>query len=104
MEKHAEVDLELAMAQHAIFDLARFPFWHERLAEIQALYDQKTPRGFKQWWFDRRNRVQWATFWLAFLVLLLTIIFGLIQSVTGVLQVVAAYQAKTVDGDPAFSK
>lgn len=92
MEKHRDVDLELAMAQHAAFELAKYKFWGPRLAQIQVLYDSQTPHGLQQWFFDRRNRVQWATFWLAFLVLLLTVIFGLIQSITGVLQVVAAYR------------
>lgn len=92
MEKHFEVDLELAMAKNTVFQLNQYPFWHERLQQIQDLYDKKTPSGLAQWWFDRRNRVQWATFWVAFLVLLLTIIFGLIQSITGVMQVYATFR------------
>lgn len=40
-----------------------------------------------QWWRDDRRSVQWWTFWIAALVLFLTIFFGLIQSVAAVLQI-----------------
>jgi hypothetical protein len=37
----------------------------------------------KQWWFDRRNKFEWATFWTAVVVFILTVVFGLIASITG---------------------
>lgn len=92
MESRLDADLELAMGQRAVFELRNFPYWHERLWEIQKMYDSKTPSGLAQWWFDRRDRVQWATFWTAFLVFVLTVIFGVISSVTGVMQVYAAFR------------
>lgn len=92
MEKHPDVDLELAMGRCAIFDLQCYPYWHARLKKIQDTYDKKLPSGMTQWWFDRRDRVQWATFWVAFIVFILTVIFGVISSVTGILQVYAAYR------------
>lgn len=95
MEKSLDCDLELAMARHALFDLSYYRYWQERLLKIQQIFEQKRPSDLRQWWFDRRDRVQWATFWLAFLVLVLTIVFGLIQSVTGVFQAYAAYHPMT---------
>lgn len=92
MEKNLDADLELAMGKGAEFELRNYPFWHSRLEKLQKAYDKKTPSGLTQWWFDRRDRVQWATFWVAFVVFLLTVIFGIISSVTGVLQVYAAYR------------
>ncbi|KAF2176242.1 hypothetical protein K469DRAFT_723301 [Zopfia rhizophila CBS 207.26] len=53
----------------------RFLFWYNRL------------------WFDKRNGVQWSTFWVAVLVLVITIMFGVIQSVTSILQVYLSYKA-----------
>lgn len=67
--------------------LEKYEFWGQRLELIKSAYDESEPKNLGQWWRDRRNKVQWYTFWVAILVLVLTIIFGLIQSVTGVMQV-----------------
>ena len=64
-----------------------YKYWGQRLSIIKDAYNASEPKDLGQWWHDRRSKVQWYTFWVAILVLLLTIIFGLIQSVTGVLQV-----------------
>ena len=93
MEKHPDIDLELAMGNWASFELQSYPYWHERLRQIQNLYDRQSPSNLKQWWFDRRNRPQWATFWVAFVVFVLTVVFGVISSVTGVLQVYASFRS-----------
>jgi hypothetical protein len=74
--------------------IEHYRIWRPRLAELKAHYDAHEPDGPSQWWHDRRKRVQWWTFWVAVLVLLLTIVFGLIQSVTGILQV--RYAAKSI--------
>ncbi|KAH8598463.1 hypothetical protein B0O99DRAFT_591746 [Bisporella sp. PMI_857] len=71
--------------------IKNFKFWHDRLVILKQVFDQSRPATLKQWWCDRRNGVQWYTFWVAILVLLLTIFFGLIQSVEGALQVYKAY-------------
>jgi hypothetical protein len=48
-----------------------------------------------QFWYDRRNKVQWYTFWIAVLILCLTVFFGLVQSIEGALQVYKAYHPTT---------
>lgn len=68
-----------------------YSYWHERLSIIQKAYDDSEPKTLRQWWNDRRKKVQWYTFWVAILILMLTIIFGMIQSVTGIMQVYVAY-------------
>ena len=65
----------------------KYNFWGPRLLIIRDAYDNSEPKHLGQWWHDRRRKVQWYTFWVAILVLVLTIVFGLIQSVTGVMQV-----------------
>jgi hypothetical protein len=40
------------------------------------------------WLHDKRDRDRFYTFWLAVAAIGLTLLFGLVQSVTGVLQVV----------------
>lgn len=71
--------------------MKNFRFWHDRLVILKQVYDEAEPGNISQWWYDRRNGVQWYTFWVAVLVLVLTIVFGLVQSVEGALQVYKAY-------------
>jgi hypothetical protein len=72
--------------------LSSYPFLGVRLAEIQKRYDESTPHLLRQWWYDRRKRVEWATLMVAVIVFILTVVFGIISSVTGILQVHAAYK------------
>jgi hypothetical protein len=69
----------------------KFKFWRDRLIILKQLFDENEPSTLSQWWCDRRKRVQWYTFWVAALVLALTVFFGLVQSVEGALQVYKAY-------------
>lgn len=69
----------------------KFVFWHDRLVILKQAFDQSRPSTICQWWHDRRNGVQWYTFWVAIVVLFLTIFFGLVQSIEGALQVYKAF-------------
>jgi hypothetical protein len=73
--------------------IEHFKFWHDRLAILKQVFDEAQPKTISQWWYDRRNGVQWYTFWVAVLVLALTIFFGVIQSVEGGLQVYISFLA-----------
>jgi len=68
--------------------IGHYTYWGNRLRDLKAAYDNHEPQGPLQWWRDDRKPVQWWTFWVAVLVLFLTIVFGVIQSVTGILQVI----------------
>ncbi len=68
-----------------------FTFWRERLTILKETYDELEPDTLYRFWLDKRRPVQWATFWVAVLVLILTIFFGLVQSIEGALQVYKAY-------------
>jgi hypothetical protein len=70
-----------------------FNYWNDRLVILKQALDESRPRTLSQWWFDRRNGVQWYTFWVAILVFLVTIFFGLVQSIEGALQVYLSYEA-----------
>ena len=72
----------------------RYKYWSERLEIIVEAYNKSEPKALPQWWNDRRNKVQWYTFWTAALILLLTIVFGFIQSITGILQVYFASRGR----------
>lgn len=81
---HGAGDVELL---HWARSTEKYKFWGQRLITIKMAYDASEPKNLGQWWRDRRRRVEWYTFWVAVLVVFLTIVFGLIQSITGVMQV-----------------
>ncbi|KAK3331299.1 hypothetical protein B0H66DRAFT_469595 [Apodospora peruviana] len=56
-----------------------FTFWRDRLIILKEAYDDATPGTLNQWWHDRRNGVQWCTFWVAFTVAIFTILTGFAQ-------------------------
>ncbi|KAI0414890.1 hypothetical protein F5X98DRAFT_235656 [Xylaria grammica] len=71
--------------------IEQFMFWRDRLIILKQVYDDATPRTMQQWWHDRRNGERWFTFWVAVLVLVITITLGLIQCIESALQVYKAY-------------
>jgi hypothetical protein len=73
--------------------IEKFEYYHDRLVILKQVFDEAEPRNITQWWHDRRKKVQWYTFWVAAIVLALTIFFGLIQCVEGALQVYLAWKA-----------
>ncbi|KAK0725072.1 hypothetical protein B0H67DRAFT_482567 [Lasiosphaeris hirsuta] len=91
---HCTVDPRLTLCgnlQAEDRQIERFRFWRDRLVILKQAYDDATPRTLSQWWCDRRNGVQWYTFWVAILVLLITTFLGLMQCIEGALQVYRAY-------------
>jgi hypothetical protein len=76
----------------------RFVFWRDRLVMLKQAFDEAQPKTIRQWWYDSRNGVQWYTFWVAVLVLVLTVVFGLVQSIEGALQVYVSFKALYADG------
>ena len=85
---HTQAPFEAPTGLH----LSDFNHWRDRLMELHRLY-KAPPLGKVQLWKDRRNPLQWWTFWLAAAILVLTLIFGIISSVTGGMQVRIAQQA-----------
>lgn len=73
--------------------IENFKFWRDRLVTLKQVFDEAQPKTISQWWNDGRNGVQWYTFWVAVMVLVLTILFGFIQSIEGALQVYASFKA-----------
>jgi hypothetical protein len=82
-----ETGFEAGLKKLDQLNLERYPHFGRQLERIQRRYDQTRPRRLGQWWFDRRNRVEWAALCIAAIVLLLTVVFGIISSATGILQV-----------------
>lgn len=66
--------------------IENFKYWHDRLVMLKQAFDDSEPSTLSQWWVDRRKRVQWFTFWVAILVLILTSVFGVVQCIEGGIQ------------------
>jgi hypothetical protein len=69
-----------------------FDHWRNRPLELHHMF-HSPPVGWSQIWADRRNPLQWYTFWLAIVILVLTLIFGIISSVTSIMQTCLAYES-----------
>ncbi|KAH6612285.1 hypothetical protein B0J18DRAFT_470399 [Chaetomium sp. MPI-SDFR-AT-0129] len=67
-----------------------YSYWQGRLLDLSDAFDKTKPTGPIQWWHDRRDMGQWWNYWLVVAGITLTLLFGLIQSITGILQVVGA--------------
>jgi hypothetical protein len=94
LSSYVKIDPRLIKCGHLRADdrqIENFTFWHDRLVILKQVFDEARPSTLSQWWFDRRNGVQWYTFWVAILVLILTIFFGFAQCVEGALQVYKAF-------------
>ena len=74
------------------FDLNQYQYWQQRLRVLNQIY-RAEQRSLRYQLVDKRNPLQLYTFWTAFIIFVLTIIFGIISSVTAVIQTRAALKA-----------
>ena len=88
VRKRADVDVEMGVVSKTPRNLDHYHYWRDRLEAIQIHYDQTDPKRLRQWLHDRRDSNRFYTFWFAVTAILLTLLFGLIQSVTGIVSVV----------------
>ena len=91
--KQSSLDQEILDLDAAPREVKWYVYWHDRLLILQEVFDAAEPSSLSQWWFDRRKKVQWYTFWVAIVVLLLTVVFGLVQSIAGIVQAWASVKS-----------
>ena len=72
--------------------IKNFVFWRDRLVLLKRTFDDAEPRNLSQLWWDDRRKTQWFTFWVAVMVFVLTLFFGIVQSVAGIVQAWASVQ------------
>ncbi|KAF9894929.1 hypothetical protein FE257_004551 [Aspergillus nanangensis] len=84
----AGLDIEEGRLPIVSRDISQYPYWGRQLLELRDEYDRTEPTTLKQWFRDKRNPNQRYTFWIAAIALSLALLFGLIQSITGILQVI----------------
>jgi hypothetical protein len=89
--QHLEVhDSQFEYPHYTYLD--QFHHWRDRISRLSLEFQSPGPK-FKHLWSDRRNRLQWYTFWFAVAILILTIVFGIITTTLTTLQTVYAYQS-----------
>ncbi|KIW12906.1 hypothetical protein PV08_08093 [Exophiala spinifera] len=88
VRRRAEPDVEIGLVASVSRNPQDYPHWGSHLVAIQQAFETSKPRTLKQWVHDKRDSNQFYTFWFAVIAIVLTLMFGLIQSITGILQVV----------------
>ncbi|KAM0796223.1 hypothetical protein BDR22DRAFT_867793 [Usnea florida] len=73
--------------------IRKFKYWGKRLVLLKRTFDDAEPRNISQLWWDDRKKTQWFTFWVAVLVFVMTVFFGIVQSVAGIVQAWASVQS-----------
>lgn len=83
--------------------LEEFCYWRPQLLELYHIY-QQPPVSILQMWHDRRNPMQWYTFWLAALIAILSLVFGSLGTYIGFKQIELAersmYSTRDCTGQP----
>lgn len=76
-----------------------FCMWRTNLLTIEREFNNSAPRSLKQWWKDRRRRREWFPFWVAAVVVLLTVVSLLLSLISAVVGVISAKEAVAARGD-----
>ncbi|KAJ9643964.1 hypothetical protein H2199_003830 [Coniosporium tulheliwenetii] len=85
LDKHSKDFHLLTPPSDTPIDLQEFTFYRDRLLEIITEF-QTPPRDWRTIWKDRRNPMQFWTFWLGLLIVILTLIFGFLSALIAGLQ------------------
>jgi hypothetical protein len=78
--------------------LCEFYHFRDRIAEIAYEFSSPPP-NIKQLWTDRRNALQWWTFWFAFAIFCFTVAFGAVTVLLAGLQTRYAYEMLVIARD-----
>ncbi|KAI1330685.1 hypothetical protein F5Y16DRAFT_362407 [Xylariaceae sp. FL0255] len=73
-------------------NLDEFRYWNRQLSELYFVFLQP-PTTVSQMWYDRRNPIQWYTFWLAAVIAVLTVLFGSLGTYIGFKQIELAQKS-----------
>lgn len=68
-------------------DIRNFHYWHDRIVILKQAFDEAPPiHNFAQLWHDRRDSLQWYTFWAVALFGMLTVCLSIVQVLFAALQ------------------
>jgi hypothetical protein len=72
---------------------AQFPIFETRLRQLRHYMDNQKPRGFRQLWVDRRDSLNYYTFWGVVIIGVLAILLALASLAVSIAQAVASFRA-----------
>jgi len=87
VRRKAEPDVEVGISTTVSRNPQDYKFWSQKLVIIQNAFQSSRPTSLRQWYYDTRDGSQYYAFWFAAIAVMMTLLFGLIQSITGILQV-----------------
>ncbi|KAH6949285.1 hypothetical protein DER45DRAFT_97158 [Fusarium avenaceum] len=64
-----------------------YPVWHQKLDYILEVSQSQSNLSLSSIWYDDRDQALWWTRWALITAVFFAIVFGLIQSITGIMQV-----------------
>lgn len=67
-----------------------FPMFGQRLAKLQQFNLRQQPSKLRDLWRDRRNPLQWYTFWAVLIVGSLSLLLTLLQLIVAIAQLIIA--------------
>lgn len=79
--------------KHGQLDYRDFEVYGERVRDLRKYMDDRKPNDFWALIHDRRNKVQYYTFWSVIAVGILSILLGFMSLAVGIVQAVFAYKA-----------
>ncbi|KAI0444255.1 hypothetical protein F4803DRAFT_511949 [Xylaria telfairii] len=83
----ANIDHDISFRNTPVANISKYKYWQERLKIMNETFERARPRNLSQWVYDTRDMERWWGFWLVVIGIALTVFFGLVQSITGILQV-----------------
>ena len=75
-----------------------FPRFGQRLRELKFYMDNQKPSGWYQMWKDKRDRVQYVTFWAVLVFGIISVVLALGSLVVSSAQTAAAFRALSRPG------
>ena len=94
--KKSQIDVQAGVCERlnsSERQIGKVEYWRDRLVPLKRTFDDAEPRNISQLWWDDRKKTQWFTFWVAVLVFVMTVFFGIVQSVAGIVQAWASVQS-----------
>ncbi|KAJ9130001.1 hypothetical protein NKR23_g12384 [Pleurostoma richardsiae] len=88
--KYRRENLDLRVLKSGSIErrLSKYTYWRDRLVDLKEEFDSSEPQTLSQWLYGGRRDAQWWAVWIA---VFFTVLFGLIQSIEGALQVYKAF-------------
>lgn len=90
MQVHMKAILNSPLEETVAF--SQYPMFGDRLRQLKALMDQRKPRTWKQLWTDRRDAVNYYTFWSVVAFGTVTTVLGLVSLAVSTAQTVASFR------------